>query len=531
MSELDENELKIYDSLEAATIDNPNRASKQAKKKEAAKKAKQKMNSEMMAVVYFFMLLFFSLAGYLVYYNTQDKEILVNNTYNKRIEVMESETIRGSILASDGTTVLAETVTLADGTEDRTYPYANMFSHVIGFTYKGKSGIEKLANFYLISSNDNPINQVQNDLNGLKNQGDSVVTTLDIGLQKACYSALGNNQGSIVCIEPSTGKILAMVSKPDYDPNTLELIWDTVVNEEEFDSILVNRSTQGLYPPGSTFKVFTLLEYIRQHKDYEDFTYDCNGSKSFEGVTVNCIYGKAHGHLTLKDALAQSCNSAFATMGLSLDKELFAKHCNELLFNSELPLEIEYNPSSFTLKLSSDTEETMQTAFGQGETLMTPIHNCMMAAAIANDGVLMKPYLMQAIVNASGSTIKKFSSEKYKTLMTKEEASVLTEYMTAVITEGTGTALKTNDYTAAGKTGSAEHDNTGSHHSWFIGFAPVEDPQIAICVLLEDGYTGYHSAVDCARIVLDTYLTGDSDYTSSDSYSGIYEELTHAATE
>ncbi len=470
-----------------------------------AEKKKAK-NTEMMAVIYVFMLLFFSLIGYLVYYNASVKENVVNNSYNKRIEVMEQETIRGNILSSDGT-ILARTVIASDGTESREYPFGNVFSHVVGFNIKGKSGIEKAANYYLICSNDNPIEQVKNEFAGNKKMGDSVQTTLDVKLQQSAYKALGFNSGAVVAIEPSTGKILAMVSRPDFDPNTLEIVWDTVVSDEKFDSVLVNRATQGLYAPGSTFKVFTLLEYIRQNKDYGNYDFNCSGSVTKDGVRLNCIYGKAHGYLKLKDAFSESCNSAFATIGLNLNIEKFNKNCTELLFNQELPFDFEYNQSSFVLDNESNTEEIMHTAMGQGETLMTPIHNCMMAAAIANDGVLMKPYLVDRLINNSGSVIRKFSSEDYKKLMTKEEADVLTEYMASVITDGTGGALETNLYTAAGKTGSAEYDASGNHHSWFIGFAPVDEPKIAICVLLEGGYTGYKSATEVARLIFDDYFS------------------------
>ncbi len=470
-----------------------------------AEKKKTK-NREAMGVVYTFMLLFFGLIGYLIYYNVSVKENVVNNTYNKRIEVMEQETIRGSILAADGT-VLARTVVASDGTEEREYPFGNIFSHVVGFTYKGKSGIEKAANYYLITSNENPIEQVKNDFSGNKNAGDSVVTTLDVDLQKAAYSALGRNSGAIVAIEPSTGKILCMVSRPDFDPNTIELTWDTITTTDEFDSVLVNRATQGLYPPGSTFKVFTLLEYIRQNEDsYQNFSYQCSGNMTFEGVSLKCFNGRAHGALDLTGAFAQSCNCSFATIGLHLDKELFHENSEKLLFNQELPLDLEYNQSSFVLNMASGIEETMHTSMGQGQTLMTPIHNCMMAAAIANDGVLMKPYLLDKLVNNSGSVIRKFGKEEYRRLMSKDEAALLTEYMTAVVTEGTGSALKSTDYTAAGKTGSAEYDSSNNHHSWFMGFAPAEAPEIAICVILEGGYSGYANATEVAKIVLDEYL-------------------------
>lgn len=478
----------------------PKNTKKSSKEKEAVK------NREAMIVVYAFILLFFSMIGYLIYYNATVKETVVNNTYNKRIEVMEAETIRGSILANDGT-MLAHTVVLSDGTEERQYPFGNIFSHVVGFNIQGKSGIEKFANYYLICSNDNPLEQVKNEFNGTKNYGDSVLTTLDVKLQKAAHAALGNNKGAVVCIEPSTGKILAMVSKPNFDPNTLDVIWDTVVNDSEFDSVLFNRATQGLYPPGSTFKVFTLLEYIREHPDdYEKYSYSCSGNILFEGVKLKCFNGTAHGSLNLKSAFAKSCNCAFASMGLHLDKEAFHNNNEKLLFNQEMPFDFEYNQSSFVLGLGSKTEETMHTSMGQGETLITPIHNCMMAAAIANKGKLMKPYLIDKVVNNSGTVIRKFGKEEYATFMTEKEAEILTEYMTEVIKSGTGGALRNDQYTAAGKTGSAEYDSTNKHHSWFIGFAPVEDPKIAICVILEGGYNGYSNATETARVILDSYL-------------------------
>ncbi|MGN0514970.1 MAG: penicillin-binding transpeptidase domain-containing protein, partial [Lachnospiraceae bacterium] len=385
----------------------------------AEKKVK---NRESMAVVYIFMLLFFSLIGYLIYYNATVKENVVNNTYNKRIEVMEKETIRGSILASDGT-VLAKTVVKPDGTEERQYPFGNIFSHVVGYTIKGKSGLEKAANYYLICSNDNPIEQVKNDFAGEKNVGDSLMTTLDVDLQRAAYSALGLNSGAVVAIEPSTGKVLALVSRPDFDPNVLDITWDMIVTDNEFDSVLYNRATQGLYPPGSTFKVFTLLEYIRENPDtYEKYSYQCTGSTLFEGVKLTCYNKIVHGSLNLKKAFAQSCNCAFANIGLMIDKEKFRENNLNLLFNEEIPFEIEHNQSSFDLTLASGIEETMHTAMGQGHTLITPLNNCLMVAAIANKGLLMKPYLMDKLVNNSGSIIRKFGQEEYKRLMTEEDA-------------------------------------------------------------------------------------------------------------
>lgn len=477
------------------------------KEKSNADKNKDKIkNTHMLAIAYFYTILMLLLVFYLIYFTAVKSSDIIDNPYNKRIEAMEDNVIRGSILADDNS-VLAQSDIMPDGTQVRRYTYGNIFSHAVGMNTKGKSGIEKDANLSLITSNENPVSKIINALNGQKNTGDSVVTTLNVKLSKAAYEALGSNKGAVIAIEPSTGKILAMVSKPDFDPNTIDDDWESVSGSE--DAPLFNRCLNGLYPPGSVFKTVTLLEYIREYPSYADFSYDCTGQIESGGMVLNCINGTAHGTVSLKDAFAKSCNGAFASIGLMLDKDRFKTTAQELLFNTKLPSAVECSESSFDMGDAPDDAVVMQTSIGQGQTLMTPMHGCMLASAIANDGVLMKPYIVSQVCNADGTVIKNYSSSEYKSIMTKEESDILTDYMREVVSNGTAHSLKDSDYMAAGKTGSAQYDSSNRHHSWFIGFAPYDSPKIAVCVVLEGGYSGVSGAHETAKAVFDAYFNED----------------------
>ena len=215
------------------------------------KKKKNTKNREFAVITYSFLALFICLMGYFSYFQFFKSEEFINNPYNTRQETFAQKIVRGQILTNDGQ-VLAETVTDNEGNETRRYPYGSIFSHIVGYSTKGKSGIESLANFNLLRSNTAFLDKVGDEMQGEKSPGDNVVTTLDYGLQATAYDALGYYKGAIVVLEPSTGKILAMVSKPDFDPNTIAADWDNLTADDNTDAALLNRATQGLYPPGST---------------------------------------------------------------------------------------------------------------------------------------------------------------------------------------------------------------------------------------------------------------------------------------
>ena len=298
-----------------------------------------------------------------------------------------------------------------------------------------------------------------------------------------------------------------MVSKPDYDPNQIEEIWDSLVEDKE-SGVLLNRTTQGLYPPGSTFKIVTALEYMRENPDtYQNYGFQCNGSFSDGADRINCYHGQSHGSVNFARAFAKSCNASFANIGVELDKGEFQDTLDDLLFNQELPLELSYNKSRIEVYDDSPNKDMMQIAIGQGTTGMTPVHLNMITNAIANDGVLMKPYVVDFVENSMGSVVKQFSPSSEKRLISSEEAAALKGLMRGVVEEGTASRLKGLSYTAAGKTGSAEYNTVkGDSHAWFTGFAPVDDPKISVTIIIEGAGSGGDFAVPIAKRIFDAYF-------------------------
>ncbi len=453
-----------------------------------------------------FGLIFLLLIGHLVYFNLVLKDEILNSPYNTRQNLQAEHVRRGSILSADGAT-LARTETDEDGHEERVYPYASVFAHVVGFASHGKSGIESVANYQLLSSHTNLIDQVINDFRNKKNEGDSVVTTLRADLQESAYYALGDFRGAVIAMNPRTGAIYAMVSKPDFDPNTISQVWDEMVSDSS-NSQLVNRATQGLYPPGSTFKIITALAYYRKHHTFEGFTYDCTGEFRIEDSTVHCYKGAVHGVEDFTEAFAHSCNTAFSTIGLELGEAPLSAAAKSVLFGETMPIDLYSSRSRWSLSASDDDVMLVQTAFGQGKTLMTPFHLALIASAIANDGVLMKPYLIDHVISPTGEEVSRTKETVYRTLFTADEAEALTGIMEAVVEEGSASLLSEEGFRAAGKTGSAEYlksDGSTGTHSWFVGFDQPGDPNLVIAVIAEDGGAGSSTAVPIAAEVLRSY--------------------------
>ncbi len=463
-------------------------------------------NGNILILTYLISAVFVLLTGYLVWFIEAQSENALNNSYNARLEHLSDKVIRGEILSNDGR-ILAQTLVGEDGEERRVYPYGPLFCHAVGWSTRGKTGVEDLANFYLLSSHDNLAEKVLRELMDEKDPGDDVVTTLDVELQQTAYDALGDRKGAVVVMEVDTGKILAMVSKPEFDTNQINTLWDSLVSGDIGEGLLLNRAAQGVYPPGSTFKTLVLLEYMRENpEDYQNFHFDCNGIYQYAEYTIRCYHSTAHGSQNLEQAFANSCNGAFASMGLNLNHGRMKNLAEDMLFNQELPLSVPYSKSTFALGDGASDWEVLQTSIGQGGTQITPVHNLMLTAAIANGGNLMKPYFIDYVVNANGEMGQKFLPESWGSLMSAKEAGTLAGMMELVVTEGTGLALRTEAYRAAGKTGSAEFETGRESHAWFTGFAPVENPQIAISVVMEEGGSGGREAAPIARAVFDAYF-------------------------
>lgn len=461
-------------------------------------------SNNIMKSAFIFFALFIMLIGYMSYFLLFPADEVVNNPYNKRQDTFVNKVVRGKIYSSSYD-VLAETQVDDSGNESRVYPYGDLFAQTVGYNTNGKLGIELQYNYNLLSSHANVFEKLFNEFKGEKNTGDNVITTFDVSLQKTAYNALGNYSGAIVVIEPSTGKILSMVSKPDFDPNQINQIYDSIVSNED-DTSLNNRATLGLYTPGSTFKIFTLLEYIRQYDDYQTYTYQCTGSIDAEGTIISCYNNTVHGSENLLSSFANSCNTSFINLGLNLDKNEFSQDLEGLLFNTRLPVSFPYSESRFELSSDTGMFMTAQTVMGQGETLVSPLHMAMFISAIANNGTLMEPYMVDHLENYQGTVFKKYNPQEYGNLVTSNEAETLKTYMREVVVNGTARELNSNMYTAYGKTGTAELNSQGLENSWFVGYAEQDGEKVAVAVVFEKVYPGQKYGVIAAKQIFDEYF-------------------------
>lgn len=470
------------------------------------KQKNNQQNKQMHLVILVFFAIFLAMSVFFMWYNLKNKSELFNNSYNSRQELMAQENIRGTIYSSDGET-LAYTQVAADQSEKRIYPFGSLFSHVIGYSNYGKSGIEALANYELSHSSISLAQKVSNDMSEQKNQADSVYTTFDSKLQQVAEEAMGVYDGAIIVTEIKTGRILAMVSKPDFDPNDMESLFKKLSNDTK-SSVLVNRATQGLYPPGSIFKIVTTLEYLREHdNDLSTYSYTCNGTFSYGNTTISCFNHTVHGLQSYEKSVTNSCNSSFANIGVGLNLDSFADTLDGLLFGEELAIDLPSSISSYDLIGDGSKDAVIQSSFGQGKTIVTPLLMNMITCAIANDGKVMKPQVLDQVCAADGTLVKEYTPSLYKTLMTSEESDILTDLMVQVVQVGTASKLNDLEYSVAGKTGSAEYDSSKKFsHSWFTGFAPAEDPEIAITVILEEAGTGSAYAVPAAKRIFNAYF-------------------------
>lgn len=464
------------------------------------------INQDILKISVFFCVLAAALIVYLCFFLTFQSGSIINNTYNKRSENFKKIIERGSIYSNDGTPLAYSEI---QGEEEvRVYPYGNAFAQVVGYDSNGGLGLEASYNYYLLTSHTNMFEKIANEFKGVKNPGDSIHTTLDRDLQLFISELLDGQKASAICIDPSNGHVLATVSKPDFDPNEILTIWEDIIDDEE-NSPLVNRATQGIYTPGSTFKIFTLLEFIRENPEYENYQFECEGVWEEDGYSMSCIDQTSHGYEDLTDAFAYSCNLAFADIGLKLDIDRFLAANTNLLFNKDMDIDIAHNNAVFSLQKDDSDFLRMQTAFGQGKTLTNPLHLSLVMCAIANDGVLMHPHYVTKITSPSGGIVKTFKDKEQERLLSVNEAAVMNEYLRAVVMQGTAFCLYYEDYTAYGKTGTAETKSNKEENvdlSFFVGYAEKDGQKLVICVNIEDTTRTWMSAVDFAHAIFNYYF-------------------------
>lgn len=440
------------------------------------------MKRSIRRVFWLLALCFFLLLGYLGKLVFFDREDISGNAYNSRLRYVDETIHRGDILDAEGE-VIAMSVLQGDGTYSREYPRARMAAHITGYSSVGKTGVEAAKNFELMKLHYEFFQRISGIIRKTELLGNSVALTVDMDIQSKAGNLLGSAKGAIVVMEPSTGRVLAMQAYPDFDPNQVENQWEML--KDHADSPLVNRATQGIYPPGSTFKTITALAAMEHLSDWENFTVECTGEAEFEDKVIHCYNNKAHGIVDMKGALTVSCNCYFAALAEKMGASALIETMKQAGMNLSGGFELECSSNYIGLEKGDTESELVETAIGQGETGVTPLYMAMLASAIANEGMMMRPYIVDHVVYPDGSTGKTTVPEKLTQICTAEQAGLLTEMMTEVVSSGTGRAAAVSGVAVAGKTGTAENA-TGNDHSWFIGFAPAENPKVAVAVLIEN---------------------------------------------
>lgn len=457
-----------------------------------------KENKRIVVVLTGLCLMFISLIVYISYFQIFEAEAIKNNSYNKRLWINEESILRGSIYDRNGKTLAySEKI---DDTYKRYYIYGRLYSHIIGYSYReyGKSGLELQYNNTLLNINENAaINEIKNIV-APTTEGNSIKLTIDHELQAKARTLLKGKKGSIVAMNPSTGEIYAMVSLPDFDVANLKADWKAIT--ESPDSPLINRATQGLYPPGSTFKLITTIAALNTANLEE--SYNCTGSTNINGYVFKDYQGKAHGNIDLRQALIKSCNTYFTTKSIEIGKDRIGNTAERFMINNNIPFDLPIKSSQFPFKENLDKTDIAAAAIGQGKVLVTPLNMALIVSGIANEGQIVKPILVKEIISKNNKILKKNTTEVLSQGTDSITANKLKDMMVDVVKSGTGKNARIKNIKVAGKTGTAEN-SSGKSHAWFVGFAPADEPKIAIAVILEEeGSTGGKSAAPIARDIM-----------------------------
>lgn len=490
------------------------------------------MNPQIRRLFFVFAFLFFALVGTSTYWLWRAPDLEARQG-NPSVIVRQLTIKRGLVYAADGRTVLATVRkrVLKDGQTwyVRHYPKRELAAHLVGYSTieRSRTGLEQALNDFLTGSNANLstiLDRTVDKLKGLTQQGNDVVTTLDVRAQRAALRELGRKCGAVVALEPATGKVLVMASSPSYDPNLVDTNFKKASQAPEADckpaSPLLNRATQGLFIPGSTFKIVTAAAAL----DSGRFT----PSSEFDDPGYCVEYGKrvfnysdqgtpsGYGRVDFATAVENSINSVFCNIGKRLGAGTILDYAERFGFYEEPPIELpseEVRTSGLyregrLFKPKNDSQvDPGRLAFGQERLQVTPLQMALVAAAVANDGVIMAPKAVERIVAPDGGVVDRFRAEEWKTAMKPATAAELAAMMRRVVESGTATNARIPGISVAGKTGTAETGREGQNDTWFIAFAPVERPRVAIAVALsnQDG-TGGSTAAPIARAVIEALL-------------------------
>lgn len=434
---------------------------------------------------------------YLSYFQIFMAADIKQNSYNKRLWINEDKVLRGSIYDRDGN--LLAYSEKDDESARRIYKYDRLYSHIIGYSLReyGKSGLEKSFNSYLVGASEKTaVNELINLINPV-GVGNNLTLTIDHSLQAKSRDLLSGRKGSIISMDPKTGAILSMISLPDFNVNTLTEEWSKV--SEDAGSPLFNRSSQGLYTPGSIFKLVTALGVIREGK--QDDIYTCTGTVVIDGKEFSDHDKKGHGELNLKAAFTKSCNTYFASRAVEIGHIRILELAEEFVFNRELDFELETSMSVFP-KTSGGNTDLAASGIGQGRIMTSPLNILLAFSSTANDGVMLEPYIVSQVVSPDGKSIYIKEPEQIAVIGNVQEMVQLQEMMREAVKTGTGRNASIRNVEVAGKTGTAENQS-GKNHAWFVGYAPFDDPKIVVVVVLEEeGSSGGSSAAPIARDIM-----------------------------
>jgi penicillin-binding protein A len=449
-------------------------------------------------------LLFAVLVGFTSRWTVFEANALRDNTKNRR-ELLEEQRIhRGVIRAGDGT-LLARSLKQSDDSFVRTYPLPKLFPHAVGYNFidRGRAGLERSYNDDL-SGQKNELGGLIDRLEGSTKEGDDLITSLDPGAQRVAEQQLGDRKGAVVALDPRTGAIKVMASVPGYDPNDVRRNSGFTALNRDLDAPLLNRVTQSGYPPGSTFKVVTAIAALDSGRYTPESRISGRNGKVISGVPLNNDGGESFGDITLTDALTHSVNTVFGEVGEKLGKDTMRTYMRRLGFEEPVEVDLpaderaasgERNSKRRIIPATSGSVDVGRMAIGQDKLTVTPLQMAMVAAAVANGGKLMKPHIGDRIVDRDGRTVNRIEPQEMSQVMSSDTASKVGAMMAQVVKEGTGTAAALEGIDVAGKTGTAEVDRRcGPNQLWFIAFAPVQDPRVAIAATVECG-TGFGGTV------------------------------------
>ncbi len=471
-----------------------------------------------------FLLLFALLAAYLVYIIDVYGDYWFASPYNTRVAAQKSRVIAGDVRDRNGKTLAA-----TDGAGGRTYASGKTLrysiAHVLGDNGGQTIGAQALFTKYLLGFDADLAARLEELFSGEMRRGSDVYLTIDAALCEYAYEQLDGRSGAIVVMNYETGEILASTSSPSFDLSKIGGFASGEYEPEE--GSLVNRATMGRYTPGSTFKIVTAVAALRYLPNVTERTFTCTGYLAFNKKTGKLLSDasaaidaegnvregyallrdfdrEVHGEITLEEAIAHSCNNVFARLALEIGEARLTSVAKELGFNGEFVFD-ELVVYSGTYGESGSDFELAWSGVGQHTDIMTPMHMCLLSAAIANDGVIMKPRLLYEVRSPGGRVEKTLAPAEYKTVLKGNEAAFLKESMRLAVAEGTGTKARVEGYAVCGKTGTAEVSSSANiaPHAWFTGFIDDAAHPYAICVVIENGGGGGAVAAPVAASVLE----------------------------